>query len=154
MSLVDCSRGELKGGPNVLGRQLRVLRDDAIGGKSLCDQPDHGGDRDTRARDTRHTTHDPMIGHHAVSRHENSVSPGGSPIRSVDVLRLSGNFRVVVVVLLNGSSRVSKAHHGVWNIVAEITWLAFLAGCLALIITLVMWMVRARRRAAAPDHRR
>ena len=52
------------------------------------------------------------------------------------------------VLSINGSSRVSNAHHGVWNIIGEITWLAFLAGCLALIGTLITWAVRTRRHAA------
>lgn len=87
MSFVDRSRRELESGSHVIGRQLRVLRDDAVRGKTLGDQPHDGGDRNARAGDARHAAHDAVIGHDSVSRHVMRVSSDGSSIWSVDCRR-------------------------------------------------------------------
>jgi len=51
----------------------------------------------------------------------------------------------VVLFLLAGIPRYSNAQHGIDHIVGGIFWMGFLAGTLALLITLAIWITRATR---------
>lgn len=67
VSAATCRK--LERGSDVFKSQLRVFRDDALGTKTLGDQPDDGRDGNARASDARHAAHEPVISHHAVGSH-------------------------------------------------------------------------------------
>lgn len=56
----------------------------------------------------------------------------------------------IATFLISGLPRVRHAHHGVFSVLGEIDWIAFLAGVLALLVTLALWAVRARRQRPIP----
>jgi len=57
----------------------------------------------------------------------------------------------VTLFLLAGIPRYSNATHGTDHIIGGIFWMGFLAGTLALLITLALWVTRTtRRRRALP----
>ncbi|MGH3499220.1 MAG: hypothetical protein ACRDP1_17325 [Nocardioidaceae bacterium] len=57
----------------------------------------------------------------------------------------------ITLFVLAGIPRYSNATHGTNHLIGGIFWMGFLAGTLALLITLAVWVTGAtRRRRAAP----
>lgn len=79
MALVNGRCGELEGGSNVLPGELGVFGHDVVRGEALGEQADDGGNRNSRAGNARHATHNPVISHHSIGRHQESVTPQRPP---------------------------------------------------------------------------
>ncbi len=75
MSLVNGRCGELESGQNVLQGELGVFGHDVVRGQALGEQANDGGNRNSRASNTRHATHHSVVSHHSIGRHEESVTP-------------------------------------------------------------------------------
>jgi hypothetical protein len=52
----------------------------------------------------------------------------------------------VVLLVVSGIPRYKNATHGADYVVGQIVWLGFLAGALALLITIAVWITGATRR--------